>query len=79
MKVERNILNKKNLAELENLVNRLDVAVTEALEIIPTEDLEEILEKLTKEVDELDAELKRRDEEKRREALRNELLAAYDK
>lgn len=27
MKVERNILNKKNLAELEDLVNRLDVVV----------------------------------------------------
>lgn len=31
MKVERNILNKKNLAELENLVNRLDVAVDHSM------------------------------------------------
>lgn len=30
MKVERNILSKKNLAELENLVNRLDDAVVGA-------------------------------------------------
>lgn len=31
MKVERNILSKENLAELENLVNRLDVAVDHSM------------------------------------------------
>lgn len=77
MNIKRNVLSKENLAELEDLVNRLDAVVVEALESIPTEDLEKILEKLKKEEAELDAELKRRDEEKRRKELANELLAAH--
>lgn len=77
MNIKRNVMSKENLAELEDLVNRLDAAVVEALESIPTEDLEKILEKLKKEAAELDAELKRRDEEKRRKELANELLAAH--
>lgn len=77
MNIKRNVLSKENLTELEDLVNRLDAAVVEALESIPTEDLEKILEKLKKEAAELDAELKRRDEEKRRKELANELLAAH--
>lgn len=45
MKVERNILSKENLAELEDLVNRLDDATEEVLQSIPIKYLEKLLER----------------------------------
>ena len=48
MKVERNILSKKNIAELEDLVNRLDVVVLGAKHGMLKRKLEQVEEEYRK-------------------------------